>query len=148
MIAADAKKREEDEQKAAELEVLDNDVMVIERGIKIVEAAINEGNDELEGLLWQSCLDGEAVASAHDKTSMGVKRKIELESALAIIREKHKKVWMIGYGHARGLLCFIVKFCYACFLFCSYILSEDRKSFYKTSKYLSSWTSANIYFAF
>ena len=43
LSAADAKWREEEQQKAAKLDVLDNDLMVIERGIKTAEAAIKEG---------------------------------------------------------------------------------------------------------
>ena len=113
LAAADAKRREEEQQKAAKLEVLDNDLMVIERGIKIAEAAIKEGVDELEGLLQQGCLDREAIVSAHNKILMGIKRKIDLENALKIIKEKHKKVWMIGYGHAGGFLYFIVIVCYS-----------------------------------
>lgn len=91
LVANDTRQRENEQQKAAELEEIDNDLMVIERGIEIAEAAIKEGNDELEGLLRQSSLDRNALASAHGKTSMGVKRKTELESALAVVKEKRRK---------------------------------------------------------
>ena len=50
----------------------DNDLMVIERRIKSAKATIKEGNDELEGLLRQNCLDRDVIASAYSKTSVGV----------------------------------------------------------------------------
>ena len=55
---------------------------MIKNGIKITEKSIKEGNLELEKQLKQSDLNRDALASAHSKISMGVKRKNELENSL------------------------------------------------------------------
>ena len=43
-----AKEIEEDNQKATEIEEIDNDILMIKSGIKIAEKSIKEGNLELE----------------------------------------------------------------------------------------------------
>ena len=62
---------------------------MIKNGIKIAENSIKEGNLELEK---QSNLNRDALASAHIKISMGVKRKNELENSLRSAEIKRKKL--------------------------------------------------------
>ena len=74
--ATENAKRTEEDQKATEIEEIDNDILMIKNGIKIAEKSIKEGNLELEKQLKQSNLNRDALASAHSKISMGVKRKM------------------------------------------------------------------------
>lgn len=87
-----AQKEKEKEQKARELEEIDNDILVVKNGIKVADASILEGNQEIDKLLKQSNLDRNALATAHSKIAMGVKRKGELEENLKTIETKRKKL--------------------------------------------------------
>ena len=89
--AENAKRIEEDHQKATDIEEIDNDILMIKNGIKIAEKSIKEGN-LLEKQLKQSNLNRDALASAHSKISMGVKRKNELENSLKSAEIKRKKL--------------------------------------------------------
>ena len=77
-----AQKEKEKEQKARELEEIDNDILVVKNGVKVVDASTLEGNQEIDKLLKKSNLDRNALANAHSKIAMGVKRKEELEENL------------------------------------------------------------------
>ena len=72
-------KQQKKGQKATKIEEIDNDILMIKNGIKVAEKLIKEGNLELEKQLKQSNLNRDALASAHSKISMSVKRKNELE---------------------------------------------------------------------
>ena len=82
------KRIEEDNQKATKIGEIDNDILMIKNGIKIAEKSIKEGNLELEKQLKQS----NALASAHSKISMSVKRKNELKNSLESAEIKRKKL--------------------------------------------------------
>ena len=72
-------KRQKKGQKATKIEEIDNDILMIKNGIKVAEKLIKEGNLEFEKQLKQSNLNRDALASAHSKISISVKRKNELE---------------------------------------------------------------------
>ena len=72
-------KQQKKGQKATKIEEIDNDILMIKNGIKVAEKLVKEGNLELEKQLKQSNLNRDALASAHSKISMSVKRKNELE---------------------------------------------------------------------
>ena len=86
------RKKKEKEQKARELEEIGNDILVVKNGIKVADASILEGNQEIDKLLKQSNLDRNALATAHGKIALGVKRKGELEGNLKTIETKRKKL--------------------------------------------------------
>ena len=90
--AENAKRVEEDNQNATEIEEIDNDILMIKNGIKIAEKSIKKGNLELENQLKQSNLNRDALASAHNKISMCVKRKNELENSLKSAEIKREKL--------------------------------------------------------
>ena len=87
-----AQEEKEKEQKARELEEIDNDILVVKNGVKVADALILEGNQEIDKLLKQSNLDRNALATVHSKIAMGVKRKGELEENLKTIETKRKKL--------------------------------------------------------
>ena len=90
--AEKAKKIEEDNQNATENEEIDNDILMIKNGIKIAEKSIKEGNLKLEKQLKQSNLNRDALVSVHNKISMCVKRKNELENSLKSAEIKSEKL--------------------------------------------------------
>ena len=63
---------------------------MIKDGIKIAEKSIKERNLKLEKQLKQSNLNKDALASAHGKVSMSLKRKNELKNSLNQPRSKRK----------------------------------------------------------
>ena len=103
-----AQKEKEEEQKARELEETDNDILVVKNGIKIADASILEGNEEIDKLLKQSNLDRNALATAHIKIAMGVKRKGELEENLKTIETKRKKLEQLIYHQNYDKIVYIV----------------------------------------
>ena len=51
---------------------------MIKSCIEIAENLVKDGNSDLESLLTKGKLNRDALAKAHQKISMGVKRKSEL----------------------------------------------------------------------
>ena len=90
--AESARRIEGDNQNATEIEEIDTDILLIKNGIKIAEKSTKEGNLELEKKLKQSNLNIDALASAHSKIPMGVKRKNELKNSLKSAKIKRKKL--------------------------------------------------------
>ena len=88
--AENANRIEEDNQKATEIEEIDNNILMIKSGIKIAEKSIKERNLKLEKQLKQSNMNKDALASAHGKVSMSLKRKNELKNSLNQPRSKRK----------------------------------------------------------
>ena len=81
---------QEQEKKQDKLKEMDNDLAMIKLGIKIAENSIKDGNSDLESLLTKVILDRDAIAKAHQKISMGVKRKSELEVSLREAQKRDK----------------------------------------------------------
>lgn len=99
--AESARRIEEDNQNATEIEEIDADILLIKNGIKIAEKSNKEGNLELEKKLKQSNLNRDA--SAHSKIPMGVKRKNELRNSLKSAKIKRNKLNLL-----KNLLDFLI----------------------------------------
>ena len=90
--AESARRIEEDNQNATEIEEIDTDILLIKNGIKIAEKSTKEGHLELEKKLKQNNLNRDVLVSAHSKIPMGVKRKNELKNSLKSAKIKRKKL--------------------------------------------------------
>ena len=73
---------QEREKKQDKLKEMDNDLDMIKSGIEISENIIKDSNGDLESLLTEGILYRDALTKAHQKISMGIKRKSELEISL------------------------------------------------------------------
>ena len=76
---------QERENKQNKLKEINNDLAMIKSGIEIPENSIKNGKSDLEALLTKDTLD--PIARAHQKISMGMKRRSELRSLF----KRHKK---------------------------------------------------------
>ena len=66
---------QEQETKQAKLKEIDNDLAMIKSVIKIAENSIKDSNSHLESLLTKGTIKRDAIAKAHQKISMGVKKE-------------------------------------------------------------------------
>ena len=73
---------QEREKKQDKLKEMDNDLDMIKSGIEISENIIKDSNGDLESLLTEGILYRDALTKAHQKISMGIKRKNELQISL------------------------------------------------------------------
>ena len=73
---------QEREKKQDKLKEMDNDLDMIKSGIEISENIIKDSNGDLESLWTEGILYRDALTKAHQKISMGIKRKSELEISL------------------------------------------------------------------
>ena len=80
-------KVQERENKQNKLKEINNDLAMIKSGIEIPENSIKNGKSDLEALLTKDTLDRDPIARAHQKISMGMKRRSELRSLF----KRHKK---------------------------------------------------------
>ena len=61
-------------------------------GMEITANLIKDGSSDLESLLTKGTLDRDALAKAHEKMSIGFKRKSELEISLEEIQKNRQKL--------------------------------------------------------
>ena len=83
---------QERENKQNKLKEINNDLAMIKSGIEIPENSIKNGKSDLEALLTKDTLDRDPKARAHQKISMGMKRKSELEVSLQEAQKKRQKL--------------------------------------------------------
>ena len=69
-----------------------NDLVMIKSGIETAENSIKDGNSNLESSVTKVTLVRDAIAKAHQKISMGVKRKSELEASVQEAQKKRQKL--------------------------------------------------------
>ena len=60
---------------------------MIKLGIEIAKNSVKIVNSDLKSLLTKGTLDRDAITKAHQKISMGVKRKSELEVSLQEVKK-------------------------------------------------------------
>ena len=65
---------------------------MIKSGIEIAENSIKDDSSDIESLLTKGTLDRYSIAKAHQKISVGVKRKNEPEVSLQEAQKKRQKL--------------------------------------------------------
>lgn len=72
------------------VDILNQEVEILQKGIKIAEHSVTEGDEELAEIMRSKTINSYKLLGCQSKTNMGVKRKAESSSDMKEIGVKKK----------------------------------------------------------